>query len=212
MFYKKIFVLLSTLLVFSSCSKVNDSISIESSEEQSGEISSETNLSEESEEETSQEPLKNIDVDLKNTMSGADVSQSSAALSFVEESFNYSELITFSSFTYTKTYCDNGGLKLGSSSASGTFTFTSSNEIKSMIISGRPYAKFNSYDNVLNVDQDALIGVNGTYSSVCDTVTSENDSFDFSFENINDSNISISSSNIADGNARFTIFSIRIIF
>lgn len=210
MSFKKVFLLIIPLLVLSSCNKTDNSSQVSdiSSEESSTEITSnEENSSEEISEDNE---YYSLSIDLKNSLSAVDVSQSSSASGFIESSFNRSENIVFSNFIYDKVYCDNGGVKLSSSSSYGTLTFSSNKTIKNIYIYGRPYAKMNTYIGELNVDSDALIGVNDNYSEKIVNVVSENDSFEYAFENIDGQEISISSSSLNDGKGRFTIFSLKI--
>lgn len=211
---KKMSALLLCLLVFSSCSSINNNSSLSSSIESEDDSS---DFEESSESISSEEEIieNTITIDLTNTMSSIDVSNNANASSFIEDSFNSFEDISFSDFTYSKVYCDNGGVKLGSSSAFGTLTFTSNLLIKEMIIVGRPYAKMDNYNNIFNVDESATIGVNDTYSNESYTVESIEDSFEYSFKNISSNNISISSSlnpTNSEGKGRFTIFSLKITY
>lgn len=176
----------------------NSSLSLIDSTE-SEEVSSN---SEENESQEVDEEIISVDLNVADEKA-IDLNTNTTSFDYVKNQFNALGDY-FSSFSCEKVFLDDGGLKFGSSKAYGTFSFSCIKTVKKISIYGRPYQKY--YNDAIHYDENAIIGVNGEYSSKSSNVTSKDDGFVFNFLP-NSKDISISSKALNDmGSGRFVIF------
>lgn len=165
--------------------------------------SEETSSSNSESSETTEDEI--VAINLMNEEIAIDLNTNKTSFDYVVNEFNAVNSY-FSSFSCEKVFLDDGGLKFGSSKVYGTFSFSCIKTVKKISIYGRPYQKY--YNDAIHYDENAVIGVNGEYSSKSSIVTSKDDGFVFNF--LPDSkDISISSKALNDeGSGRFVIFSL----